>query len=413
MLQNKPTYIILKSGSTFFDDLLYECEQAQKNIHIRSFLWRNDDTGRRVAQALIEAANRGVDVYVVKDRIGAFFEYAESNGQSFFHDTPHSCSLFSTHSTRTMYWQSKAMAWLYDNRPRVQRPNPLAGTMRAHPRIHVIDAFKLYDHSKVIIIDGKIAYVGGIGFADEFMKSEPLPWLDFMFKTDDPRVIRTITQSSSAAGQHGNQSIQCVTSAACECEGSDLHTNLLAFISRTQNNITVVMPFFGEVDYIRAFVVLLEKGVNVRFITAMNPFSNRYRNKHFFKRLIRESDVHAKNLTISLAEGMVHGKLLLRDNETIRVGSQNMVMGSDVVRDTVIEARTLELYFGAAQALNDQLEHKTIREYRGLAGVKLFNKENPWVSIFLPSRVEWLATRIQSIIVLMRRKTIRSLAAQF
>ncbi|MEK7106741.1 MAG: hypothetical protein AAB899_00965, partial [Patescibacteria group bacterium] len=134
---------------------------------------------------------------------------------------------------------------------------------------------------------------------------------------------------------------------------------------------------------------------------------------HFFKRIIREAGVHAKNLTISLTDGMVHGKLLLQDNETIRIGSQNMVMESDVVRDTAIEASIPELYFSAAQALNDQLEPRTIREYRGLAGVKLFNKENPWVSILFPSRVEWFAAKVQSVIVFLRKKTIRSLAAQF
>src|SRR3989338_1376021 len=413
MTQNAHKNVILKSGSTFFDDLLYEFEQAKEYIHIRSFLWRNDTVGRRVARSLLQAANRGVEVYIVKDRIGAFFEYAEANRQNFFHDSPLACPYFSTHSTRTMYWQAKAMAWLYGNSPRAQRHNALAGTMRAHPRIHIIDAFKLYDHSKVIAIDDTIAYVGGIGFADEYTKSGDFPWLDFMFKTGDPDVARTITRSLSGTGQHYGESLKWITSTTCEFEGDNLHNNLLTFINRTRNNVTVIMPFFGEVDYIRAFVLLLEKGINVHFITAMNPFSNRYRNKHFFKRLMSEAGVHAKNLTISLTDGMVHGKLLLRDNGTIRIGSQNMVMGSDVVRDTVIEARISELYSGATQALNDQLEHRTIREYRGLAGVKLFNKENPWISILLPSRVEWLAARVQSIIVLMRKKTIRSLAAQF
>ena len=58
--------------------------EAKDFILIKQFLWRNDETGRRVAESLFEAMERGVKVYIHKDRIGAFHEYGERTGQSFF-----------------------------------------------------------------------------------------------------------------------------------------------------------------------------------------------------------------------------------------------------------------------------------------------------------------------------------------
>ena len=175
------TETVLAAGSEFFDDLINEINRATKNIYIRSFLWRNDLTGIKVAETLLNAADRGVCVHITKDRIGAFFEYAEGNGQSFFHDNPSGDPLFSNHSTKTVAYQARAMAKLYGRTPRAPQRNDLLHKFRSHKNIHVIDSFKLYDHSKVIVIDECLSYVGGIGFGDEFNSGQE-SWIDFMFK---------------------------------------------------------------------------------------------------------------------------------------------------------------------------------------------------------------------------------------
>lgn len=75
------------NGKEAFDYLNnYVIPQAKKTIDIQMFIWRDDVIGRKIADSIFEAANRGVKVKIYKDSLGAIFELAEENKKSLFHD---------------------------------------------------------------------------------------------------------------------------------------------------------------------------------------------------------------------------------------------------------------------------------------------------------------------------------------
>ena len=68
-----------------FDTVEQQIGSAEKSIEIFMYVWRNDEIGNRLGQAALEAAERGIQVRILKDRGAIMFERIEMNGKSFFH----------------------------------------------------------------------------------------------------------------------------------------------------------------------------------------------------------------------------------------------------------------------------------------------------------------------------------------
>lgn len=374
---------VFPSGPEFFDDLLNELSRAKNFIVIKSFLWRNDRTGQKIAEGLMQAAERGVRVLIVKDRMGAFFEYSEAEGQSFFHNNPQKDSpYYGTHSLRSIYAQSRAMAYFYGNRPRQIEANPLAEEMRSHPQIEVIDQFKLYDHSKVVAIDGEVSYLGGIGFADEFCSEDDECWVDFMLKISDAELSQALIAAIS--GEEG-----APFHAGC------MHQNILNFVRETRVLLQIEMAFLGEPGHINALTEMMFSGASTQLFIPQKASSHNFRNHHFVKRLMRQVRNVRERLSVFLVPAMTHSKLLIRDDEAVFFGSANLSMDPNVMSETNIEVVDPKL---AAQFRLALQEHREV--------ARELEKSMPWHKILLQSRLEYLAIKIQKIMALFRRKQI-------
>lgn len=62
---------LVHSGGDYFDRLVDIINAAEHEIHLQTYSFNNDETGNRVADALIEAAERGVTIYMVLDAYGS------------------------------------------------------------------------------------------------------------------------------------------------------------------------------------------------------------------------------------------------------------------------------------------------------------------------------------------------------
>lgn len=69
LLGNRVT--LLKNGAEFFPALEAAFETAQKTIHLETYIYRDDETGQRIAQVLVRAAQRGVDTRLLVDGFGS------------------------------------------------------------------------------------------------------------------------------------------------------------------------------------------------------------------------------------------------------------------------------------------------------------------------------------------------------
>ncbi len=65
-----------------FDAVEHQVGLAAESIDIFMFVWRNDEIGNQLGQAVLAAAERGISVKVIKDRAAIMYERIEMNRKS-------------------------------------------------------------------------------------------------------------------------------------------------------------------------------------------------------------------------------------------------------------------------------------------------------------------------------------------
>ena len=61
----------IQSGEKYYDRLVEIIAAANTEIHLQTYIFKADRTGRKIATALIDAAKRGVKIYILIDAYGS------------------------------------------------------------------------------------------------------------------------------------------------------------------------------------------------------------------------------------------------------------------------------------------------------------------------------------------------------
>ena len=144
---------LLNSGSDYFPALLAAIGGAQTEIYLESYIFADDEIGHEVASALCQAAERGVLVNVTVDGFGA---------RNFAADF---LPMLTSAGVRAMYY-----------RPEIGR---------FHFKRHRLRRL----HRKLVVIDARIAFVGGINIISDLdQPSFAGPRLDYSVRIEGPLV---------------------------------------------------------------------------------------------------------------------------------------------------------------------------------------------------------------------------------
>lgn len=147
---------LLNSGAEYFPALLAAIEGAEREIYLESYIFAADEVGHEVAGALCRAARRGVQVNVTVDGFG---------GRNFAADF---------------------LPWLTESGVRAMLYRPEIGRFRL--RRHRLRRL----HRKLIVIDARIAFVGGINIVDDDNAPEEMrPRYDYSVGIEGP-VLRQV-----------------------------------------------------------------------------------------------------------------------------------------------------------------------------------------------------------------------------
>ena len=119
-------------GEKAFDAMLADVARASSEVLLESYILKDDETGRRFQRALIDAAGRGVRVRVLADALGSF-------------------------STRSAFWSELRQAGIE--------------TRLYHPLGVPLQFLKFRDHRKILVVDRRVAYTGGMNIGNEYGSS--------------------------------------------------------------------------------------------------------------------------------------------------------------------------------------------------------------------------------------------------
>ena len=144
---------LLQNGEAYFPAIEAALDRAVYEIYLESYIFANDNTGRRIAEALRRAAFRGVKTHVLIDGFGSkslpktMVDYLVTAG------------------VMVLKFRPKISPWTL-RRQRLRRL-----------------------HRKIVVVDQEIAFVGGINIIDDIdMPGQTLPRYDYAVSVEGPMV---------------------------------------------------------------------------------------------------------------------------------------------------------------------------------------------------------------------------------
>jgi len=126
---------LLEDGAETYRSMLAAIAAARHHVHLETYIFEADDTGRQFAEALVARAKAGVKVRVIYDSVGS-------------------------HKTPKEFFQAMA-----DGGVELLEFNPVSAQGVAKGGL---DSLNHRDHRKVTIVDGRVAFLGGINISDVY-----------------------------------------------------------------------------------------------------------------------------------------------------------------------------------------------------------------------------------------------------
>ena len=309
---------LLRDGSEAFPEILSCIKQARKSIVINMFIWRGDQIGSAIAEAVLEAADRGVKIDIIKDRYGICCEYGEEDQTSMFHPVP---TAYETAQIRTL-------EFLY-NRDLFGKeitgiPNPLALRMRSHPNITVHSDTIRKDHSKFYLFDDEILIFGGINIEDKENGSDRLgrTYRDYMVKLCGTEAVSAFkAHRSGCKDKRTSIFAQNIKAPVRQFEVKDAYLDL---IRNAEKELTILMAYFSPVpEFMHEIEQASLRGVNVRILIPGHANFNDSSNHYTVNQLYNFGQKHRTSISVYRSPDMTHTKLV-RSEKTICLGSCNI-----------------------------------------------------------------------------------------
>jgi cardiolipin synthase len=293
---------VLQNGE-FFDRLIGDVNAAQHSIHIESYIWWTGTICERVAEALAAAARRGIEVRLLLDFSGA----------------------------------SRMERQL-------QRMMKDAGVMlhHFHPlRISNIGRMNIRTHRKIAIIDGRIAYIGGHGIAEQWSghAEDRDHWRDTAVRMEG-RVVNSVQGTFC---ENWIEEVGEVTAGEKyfphldDCGKTDAHVaytspqgsissvQLLYYlaINAAEKELLIQNPYFlPHEDAIEGLKAAVDRGVDVRVMVPSAKVIDtplvQHASHHHFGDLL-ENGVRV----FEYQKTLLHQKVIIVDRKWCCVGSTN------------------------------------------------------------------------------------------
>lgn len=295
------TYI---NGEDKFRDLFNDIRAAKSFIHIEYYIFRYDDLGKALIKELHEKTKDGIEVRLVIDGMG------------------------SKRITKKIIKEIES----YGIKMAVFFPGVLP---------HINTRINYRNHRKIVVIDGKIGYVGGFNVGNEYVnKGKQFKfWRDTHIRVKGEAVNelnkRFILDWDYASDENmgnmsmyfpvpevvGNVGMQIVSSGPDHME-EYIKNSYMKIINNAKNYVYIQTPYLvPDSPMMEALKISALSGVDVRIIVPGSP-------DHFFMEWMLSANI---GLLIEYGikiyrygNGFIHSKTIVADGEVCSIGTANL-----------------------------------------------------------------------------------------
>ncbi len=293
---------LLVDGRATFDSILEGIDSATSYILFQFYIVHDDEIGREIKEHLVSKSKEGVKIHFLYDEIGSL-----DLSDSYKDDLRNAgIEVYSFHTQKGP-----------GNRFQLNFRN----------------------HRKIVVVDGKTAWIGGLNVGDEYLGRDPKVgnWRDTHMKITGPAAIAV--QVSFVEDWHwstgkivpeivwaptpsteGNSNVLIVPSGPAD----ELETATLMFlhtINSAKERIWIATPYFVPDDAIVAALQLAGlRGVDVRILIP-DKADNLLVNLSFYTYLDDASRTGVRFFRYT--DGFLHEKVMLIDHDAATVGTAN------------------------------------------------------------------------------------------
>lgn len=301
---NKPTLLV--DGEATFASIFEGIAKAEHYVLVQFYIIRDDRLGQQLADVLIERARAGVKIWMLYDDVGS----GRSMSKAF---------------KKRLRDEGITVAG-FNQRHRFLR---IAGPMRINYR----------NHRKVVLVDGKVAWTGGLNVGVEYLGEDKRygpRWRDTHLRLEGPaamsfamifredwqwatgeELILPPFQAIEEPG--GTPALVMATGPADRIESCAIAFSDV--IAQARERLWVVSPYFvPDTDIRTALYAAALRGVDVRIMLPEKPdhllvwlASNAHADA------MVKHGIHVHRYTA----GFLHQKVLLMDDRIVSVGSVN------------------------------------------------------------------------------------------
>jgi cardiolipin synthase len=295
---------VLTNGDVFYEAELAAIQSAESHICLEAYIFQKGTIATRFIKAMTERAHAGVKVRIVLDAVGSFNTWR--------------------HTFRELIAAGGEVHWYM--------PFRWYNLMRFNNRTH----------RELLIVDGKVGFLGGAGIADHWYKSRPrhARWRDTMFRVEGHAVasLQSVFAENwveasgelltgaryypkcDATGSAAAMVIDSTPSAGRATRARMLFQTLIAGACRS---IHITTPYFLPDRGARQALIdaVVRRGVDVKIIVP-GKHSDHLLTRRSSRRLYGELLQHGAHI-YEYQPAMIHTKSMVIDGLWSVVGSTN------------------------------------------------------------------------------------------
>jgi cardiolipin synthase len=297
------TYQVLDNGDEIFPAMLAAIDGAATRISFETYIFEKGQVGDRFVDALVRAAGRGVQVNLVVDAIGS----------------------------------KQAPAGALD---RLRAAGAKVGDFGA-PRWYSLEEVNYRTHRKILVVDGAIAFTGGVGVADQWLGHAQGPghWRDMMVRVQGPlarlmeaafdeNFVETLGPAEPPLDPPGPLDPASPSDSAFVVRSSptgganDLKRLYMLAIASARRSLDICSPYFVTDESSEwALAQAVKRGVRIRILvegdlTDAKPV--KYASRDAYTHLMQEGiEIYEYQPT------MMHTKAMIVDDSWSMIGSAN------------------------------------------------------------------------------------------
>lgn len=300
---------ILTDGEETFAKIIKNLKKAETYIHLEYYIVRDDNIGTEIKDILIAKAKEGVEVRFLYDAVGSwklskkYIEELRNAGVKMVPFFPVKIPFFN-------------------------------------------NKINFRNHRKIIVVDGKIGFIGGLNIGDEYLgkdeyfgywrdthlwvRGEAVLSLHLIFLQDwyymtDEKLLDEKYISVEKYDAPNFSGVQMVAGGP-DHEWEVIKNLFFAMIVSAKKTIWISSPYFiPDEDILSALKIASLSGVDVKLIVPSSPDKKIvfYASRSYFPELL-EAGVRV----YTYQKGFMHSKVVIVDDELASIGTSNMDMRS-------------------------------------------------------------------------------------